>query len=65
MKGIARVLPLVAVVVLLGLSACSSGNREERLTRLRGKYGADAPPVAVVAEPDTTTAATPDTLSGE
>lgn len=52
MMRLLKTTPLALLILtLLGLSACSSGNREERLTKLRGKYGADAPPAPVVAEP--------------
>ncbi len=52
MKRYPKFVPLsVLVLVLLGLASCSSGDREERLTKLRGKYGADAPAAAVVVEP--------------
>lgn len=54
MKRIVKFLPVHALaLVVLALSACSSGDREQRLTQLRGKYGDAAPAVKVVAAPET------------
>ena len=52
MKRFLHIAPLFALVLaLLGLASCAAGDREERLTKLRGKHGDDGPAMPVVAEP--------------